>query len=114
MGVKNKRFFVIPMGALLGKFRHRNKKKARKILNLPIERKILLFVGHLFARKGVEYLINAVKIIVRNDKNILCCIIGSGHSEQSLKKLTRDLNLSDHIMFLGQKKHDEVPLYMNA
>ena len=114
IGVKNNRFSIIPMGALLSKFRPRDKKNARKILNLPIKKKIILFVGHLFARKGVEYLIKSIKIAIRKDKDVLCCIIGSGHSEQSLKELTGDLNLSGHIIFLGQKNHDEIPLYMNA
>ena len=114
IGIYNKKFFIISMGALTSKFKPKDKNKVREILNLPKNKKIILFVGHLATRKGVEYLIRAVKIITEKDKNILCCIVGSGHLEYSLKNLTQNLGLNGYIKFLGQKKYDYVALYMNA
>ena len=104
----------IPMGALLDKFKPRGKNASRKALNLPLDKKIILFVGHLFERKGVEYLVRAMNIVKEKDSSILCCIIGSGSLESSLKKLSEDLELEDYIAFLGQEKRENIPLYMNA
>ena len=88
IGIVNKRFFMIPMGANLEKFSPKDKNKTRKNLNLPINKKIVLFVGHLVTRKGVEYLIKSIKIISKKDKNILGCIIGKGILENIPGKMT--------------------------
>jgi glycosyltransferase involved in cell wall biosynthesis len=114
LGIKNKRFFIIPMGALIEKFKPKGKNIARARLNLPQDKKIILFVGHLFARKGVEYLIKALKQVSKKEKKVLCCIIGSGHLELQLKKLASDLGLNQNVKFLGQKKHSQIPQFMNA
>ena len=114
IGLKNKKFFIIPMGALTSKFKPRNKNSARNILNLPKNKKIILFVGHLVTRKGVEYLIKAMGILIEKDKNILCCVIGKGELDENLRKLSSELNIEPYILFLGQKTNEEVVPYMNA
>ena len=102
------------MGALTSNFKPRNKNSARNILNLPKNKKIILFVGHLVTRKGVEYLIKAMKLILKKDKKILCCIIGKGYLEASLKRLATELELDSYIKFFGQKEHGKVASYINA
>jgi len=114
IGIFNESFFIIPMGTDIKNFKPRDKNKARQVLNLPKNKKIVLFVGHLVARKGVEYLIRAIKLLSKRDKNILCCIVGKGDMENSLKKLTLELNLRDYVRFLGEKNSKEVAKYMNA
>lgn len=112
--ISGKKLFIIPMGALLDKFKPKGKNKARKVLGLPKDKKIILFIGHLFERKGVEYLISALRLVIKKEKNTLCLIIGSGHSENRLKKMASELNLDNYTKFLGQKTHDEIVPYMNA
>ena len=114
IGIRNKKFFIIPMGAKTDRFKPRDKYKARKILNLPEDKKIALFVGHLVPRKGVEYLIRAIKIISEKDKNIFCYVIGTGHMKGRLQSLASELDLGEFMAFEGQKNHEEVPYYMNA
>jgi len=114
MEISNKKFFIIPMGVNIKNFKFRNKNQARYKLNLPKNKKIILFVGGLIPRKGVEYLIRAVKIILKRDKNILCCIVGGGNLEKHLKKLTSDLKLDEYVRFFGKKINEEVAEYMNA
>ncbi len=114
VGLTKKKFFIITTGALLSNFKAKNKFKSREILNLPKNKKIILFVGHLIPRKGVKYLIRAIKLLLKRDKNVLCCIIGKGNTENSLKKLTVELNLENYVKFLGEKNSKEVAKYMNA
>ncbi|MBW2976265.1 glycosyltransferase family 4 protein [Candidatus Woesearchaeota archaeon] len=113
-GVRDKKFYVIPMGAKTGRFKPRDKEKVRKILRLPKDKKIILFVGHLYPRKGVTYLVRAMEEVVKKEKNILCCMIGKGDQEQLCKKMAAQLKLEPYIKFLGIKTNDEVALYMNA
>lgn len=114
IGIKNKRFFIISMGAKTDRFMPEDKHKARKLLNLPKDKKIILFVGHLIPRKGVEYLIRAMDIMKEKDKDILCCIIGDGIQRESLQKMASELGLGKHVLFAGQKKNEDLPPYMNS
>jgi len=114
IGISDKKFFIIPMGVNTEDFKPRDKNKARQPLNLPKNKKIILFTGHLVTRKGVEYLIRSVKTVLKKDKDVLCCIIGKGNLENSLKKLTLELNLDGHVRFLGEKSSKDVAKYMNA
>ena len=110
----HKPFFIIPMGALISHFRPENKTLVRKRLHIPVDKKIILFVGHLVARKGAEYLIRAMDEIIRKEKDAQCYIIGKGPLGESLRELAKELHLTDQIIFLGQKEHKEVAQYMKA
>lgn len=114
LGVKSKKFHIIPMGTKAKDFKPRDKNKARKKLSLPQNKKIMLFVGHLVERKGIKYLIHAMSSIIKKEKNSRCYIIGTGYQEKSLKKLAEDKGLGNYVEFLGQKTNAEVAEYMNA
>ena len=114
LGINNKEFYIIPMGTKARDFKPMDKNKARKKLNLPKDKKIILFVGHLVERKGVKYLIHAMSSIIKKEKNAVCYIMGTGYQEDILKKLAKDERLGNYVKFLGQKTNTEVAEYMNA
>ena len=41
-------------------------------------------------------------------------MIGTGHEEDNLKKLARDLSLDDRVKFIGFVDHDVLPLYLRV
>jgi glycosyltransferase involved in cell wall biosynthesis len=112
--ITGKNFQVVPMGADSSIFKPENKTEIREKLKLPNDRKMLLFVGHLCERKGVKYLLQSVNNICKSNKNILCVIIGSGAKEEELIQLAKNLKISDKVLFLGNKRHEEVVHYINA
>lgn len=114
LGLRDARFSIIPMGAKMDRFMPQDKYRERKLLGLPKDKKIIVFVGHLIPRKGVEYLIRAIKIASEKDKGILCCIVGTCHMRGRLQSLSSELGLSEYVRFMGQKNHEEVPHYINA
>ena len=113
-GILNKIFYIIPMGFDIVNFKPMDKNKMRKKLNLPSNKKIILFVGHLVTRKGVEFLIKAIQIATKKSKDLICLIIGKGELENKLKKISSDLGINEHIKFLGLKTNNEVADYMSA
>ena len=71
-------------------------------------KKVILFVGRLAEKKGVKYLIDAMK-----DIDALLVIVGGGPLEQQLKE--RANIYSDKILFLGSKTHEELKvIYASA
>jgi glycosyltransferase involved in cell wall biosynthesis len=69
------------------------------------DKTILSYMGRLIDGKGVKDLILALENL--KDKNFVLFIIGDGSQKSSLKKLAIKKELSDKIIFLGHKNHNE-------
>lgn len=103
-----KKIKIIPMGVNIEKFIQKDKTMLRAKYGTPIDTSMLLFVGRLSEKKGIEYIIKAMAIIIKNDKNIKLWIIGSGELEGDLKSLVNKLQLNDHIEFRGKVGEEEL------
>jgi len=75
--------------------------------------RIILYVGQLNERKGLPYLIKAIKIVHKKIKNTRLIIIGQGSEEKSLREMVRQKKLSEVVHFLGVRQHRAVLAYMN-
>lgn len=72
-------------------------------------------VARLVEYKRVDDLIRAVNIIKEEIPDIQCKIIGTGPEESNLRQLTSQLDLDDHIEFLGfVEEHDDVMKVVNS
>lgn len=72
------------------------------------DKKVILFVGRLAEKKGVRYLIEAMR-----DIDAKLVIVGKGPEEEDLKRQSK--GQSDKITFLGPKTHDELKtIYASA
>ncbi len=60
-------------------------------------------VGRLSEQKGYPFLIEAMKLVSMKINNVKLFIIGEGELRDELLELTKVLNLTDHISFLGLK-----------
>lgn len=69
-------------------------------------KKVILFLGHLTKRKGVDFLIRAYKGLNRDDA--LLVVAGSGEEEDHLKSLAGD---DRSILFAGYVREQEKPRY---
>jgi len=87
--------------------------KIRKENNIPKNAKILLFLGHLIEKKGVEYLIEAFPAILKSHPDTFLFIGGYGPREQALKELTKRFKVEDKVLFTGKLEADITPLYFN-
>lgn len=72
-----------------------------EIPEIKKEERRLLFVGRLVERKGVIYLLRAVKILAGNYPDIRLVIVGTGPEENNLKAETKTLGIEDNVTFLG-------------
>ena len=67
----------------------------------------LLFVGRLAEKKGVKYLLEAVKTASERNMSVHLDILGDGPLESSLKELCEELGLQERVSFHGFVKGDE-------
>ena len=68
-------------------YRPKDKTSFRKLMNLPIDKKIILFVAAKVSdkRKGIDYLIEASKTLAKQESNFMFLIVGSNGEEISSK-----------------------------
>ena len=107
MGVNEKK--IIKLNVPPNFVKHISDKKLledfRRELTIP-SNKIILFSGRLVERKGIEYLIKAMKEL-RLD-NVHLIISGGGTLRNELEKLTNTLELDDKITFFGRVSNEKL------
>jgi len=71
--------------------------------NYLFKKKTFIFHGRLEFQKGLDILIKSFNIFKNSEYNLL--ILGEGSQINSLKKLVKNLKLSNQVFFLGFKKN---------
>ncbi len=74
-----------------------------------VDKKIVLYVGRLIERKGVQYLLPALSEI--KSKDLMLLIIGEGEMEDELKIMARELGLEDNVFFTGKLSQEDLTSY---
>lgn len=72
----------------------------------------LLFIGRLIKRKGLHFLLDAIKKLVDAElKNIKLIVIGTGPEYHNSLKLIRKLHIEDYVVFLGYQSDEAVSVW---
>ncbi|AKB70026.1 glycosyltransferase [Methanosarcina mazei] len=109
----NDNTYSIPNG-YSSKYKILNKKECRDILNIQQDKKVIFSLGVLIKRKGFNFLIDAIKIILKSNPDILCVIGGSGPLKKKLEKQIHDLKLNNHVLLAGFIQEEQLPIWINA
>ena len=88
------------------------KGEARAKLDLPRDKRIILFVGNLVPVKGIEYLLEAMALLPRQD--FLLCLVGDGELKTALASQARRLGIAQKCRLVGRRPHAEVPWWLSA
>ena len=100
---------IIQMGVELIEFRKdKNELLEKNDINSKF---IVLFIGRLVDVKGCEYLIKGFKSVIDNFSDVQLIIVGPGPLESDLKKLVKQLNISEHVRFEGFVEHGKISDY---
>jgi len=109
---------VIPCGVNIKTFFNTGKKSSRTRLHIPADDFVILQLGRMVPRKGIENVIRATAIAVQ--KGIKCQLVIVGGSAANdgehlrLKKLCEDLHINDIVSFVGQQEQMELKYYYSA
>ena len=76
---------------------------------------ILLSVGVLSWIKNQKMIINAMPNLLKNKPNIHLYLIGpDGGEEKNLLKISNELGINEHVLFLGKKTPDVICRYIKT
>ncbi len=117
---------VIPPGVDLSHFYPIPPDEAKEYVGVPLEMRMLLFVGRIEPLKGIKTLLRAISLLRENGQtgeNLCLVVIGGDLGEGPGKasgelKLLMDLRdeygLGDLVTFLGKRGQDSLPYYYSA
>lgn len=86
-----------------------SKEDARRKLNLPKDKKIVVYTGHLYSWKGVDTLALAAKELPDD-----YLVVFVGGVPEDIKKLSDAHNNETNILIAGWRPHEEIPLWQKA
>jgi glycosyltransferase involved in cell wall biosynthesis len=102
IGVEGDKINVIPNAIDINYISSLSIARNMKIRHKSSNRKIVLFVGPVIRRKGIEHLINAIPAVVSEVPEAFFLIVGDGDFLESAKKLSKDLKVDKFIQFTGR------------
>ncbi|MCK5643021.1 MAG: glycosyltransferase family 4 protein [Gammaproteobacteria bacterium] len=108
------RVLAIPNGANTDLFKPRDLQQARSELGIESDCLCVGFVGNLSAEEGVEYLIEAATVILREIPKARFLIVGDGPVKEDLMEIARMSATPDRFTFAGRVPYEAVPVYMAA
>jgi glycosyltransferase involved in cell wall biosynthesis len=118
--IEDEKILVCPNGVDIKEFDIKEaKEECRRKLNLPLDKKIIGYVGRLETlgkEKGIDILIKAFKILrEKNDNIILCCVGGPKERIEEYQNFSKKINLKkEDVIFFDQVTHLKIPLYLKS
>ena len=64
-------------------------------------RKIVLFLGRITIQKGPDYFIEAAKIVLNYNPDVIFLVAGSGDMERQMIRKAAELGIADKVIFIG-------------
>ncbi len=93
---------VIPNGISVEEFKIAlSKKECKKKLNLPIDNRIILFVGSLTPIKAPDVLLRAFRRVVDEVPDAYLVFVGDGYYRKELEKIAKQVNVHEMVKFVG-------------
>jgi glycosyltransferase involved in cell wall biosynthesis len=111
-----KKVVIIPNGVNLKEFQGANSKaQSRALLGLPTDKKIILFLGSLTARKGSQILVNAMNKVIAKSPNTVLVIVGDGSQKSKLQESINRLELNNAVILTGSvSENQKIAYYRSA
>ncbi|KKH59373.1 hypothetical protein DU74_02225 [Methanosarcina mazei] len=112
LGALPENIFIVPNASNISV--KETDKLNREILNEKIgakNKKVILYVGRLKKRKGIEYLIKAFAKLKGDSQDIVLIIVGRGESDDELKALSKTLGIGDSVYFAGYVEDELLPAF---
>ncbi|MEN9599547.1 MAG: hypothetical protein RL596_1866 [Bacteroidota bacterium] len=94
---------------LLNRLQNSNLVKLRGLLGLRSNEVVFLFCGKLIPRKKAEDLLKAFALLA--DSSARMIIIGDGPEKNALETLSKNLEISNQVIFTGLVAYHELPAY---
>lgn len=117
------KIMIIPCGFNPSEFFPADKDLSKILLGLNPKDKMILQLGRMVPRKGVDNVLRAVSLLENITENYKLFIVGGeSHATDEtccnelsrLKNLAIELGIKDRVIFTGRKNREDLQMYYNA
>ena len=130
--INPKKIVVVPGGVNLKRFTPLSQLLARRVLNINPNRMLILYVGRIERRKGLDTLLSAMAEVIKRmpeKRKVLRLYITGGEAKgrwkmnnesierterERLLKLVDELGIKDVVRFIGGVNRENLPYYYSA
>jgi len=125
-GADPRKVTTIPPGVDLKRFQPIDLREARKRVGVPLQDRMILYVGRIEPLKGIDTLLRAIAILRAGCPSDAPCLylvmIGGDPGDltpqnaemERLKRMREDLGIEDVVAFLGATDQDTLQYYYSA
>jgi glycosyltransferase involved in cell wall biosynthesis len=113
----NDKMTIIPNGVRYNEFSVKLSEKERSTHHKKYAREsenIVAYIGRLVPEKGVNVLLGAVKFVLERRPNTKFVIAGEGWHRNELENLSKDLGITDKVLFTGYLPDEDFLAYFNV
>jgi glycosyltransferase involved in cell wall biosynthesis len=100
---------VQPMAVDFDNFKPIEKISARKKLNLPLNKKIIIYVGRYFEAKGVDKILDSFNEIKKERHDLMLIMIGGYPVDSLYERVKKEANIQ-----IEKVRHSELKYYLSA
>ncbi|WP_114938592.1 glycosyltransferase family 4 protein [Mucilaginibacter endophyticus] len=118
-----KKISIVPCGFSQTEFYPVDKEIARKMLMIKSDEKVLLQLGRMVPRKGIDNVIRSVASLKKNAEKVKVLIVGGSQENMAestcpeyhrLSALAAELGIRDKVQFVGKKSREYLKFYYAA
>jgi glycosyltransferase involved in cell wall biosynthesis len=112
LGVDPNKIIICPDGVDVKQFDIKeSREECRQKLNLPLEKNIILYTGHLFYWKGVYTLVESGQFL--SDKELILIVGGMENDQKKLIQYIEEKKIKN-VLLVGHKNPKDIPYYLRA
>jgi glycosyltransferase involved in cell wall biosynthesis len=105
---------VLPNGVDVARFTPTPRDEARSDLGLDASGKFIVSVGGFLPFKGQDDLIRTFARVHESIPETKLILLGDGPTAKELKRVARDLDVREDVLFEGWVPFEKIPLYLSA
>ncbi|WP_072016282.1 glycosyltransferase [Leptolyngbya sp. KIOST-1] len=122
-GADASKIHIVPCGVDLSEFWPIPKRQARATLGLPAAERVVLQLGRMVPRKGVDTVLEAIALLNRQRLPTRLVVVGGESVTPDpevtpeigrLQAIARDLGIGDRVSFVGQRGREVLKYFYSA
>jgi len=111
--LRKDKVFVVQDGVNVNEFKmYNNILSLKKKLSLPLNKKIVVYLGLLNRYQGIDCLLEAISHLVKKNKDVHFLVMGYPDVEK-YKKIAVERDIDCNITFTGRINYKEAPHYLS-
>jgi glycosyltransferase involved in cell wall biosynthesis len=80
-------------------------------LGISNSKKIIIYTGSLIQSKGIDYLLDAIPLIIENYDDV--CFLIVGYPVEKCEQRVKETGVEDSVVFTGKVEYSQLPKYLS-